>query len=104
MQALSPQNENGTFHHGSTILSYRFYLKQFEQQALEKYKIAKVVTLETTGNNKKPRALQLTTQTDNPETVRLFNLLYDLNRAKNELFDPLEIFHEEDQDLTYEYI
>jgi hypothetical protein len=60
-------------------------------QLLVKFKIAELIN-KTTNNNKSAEALQLTTKTDNRDTVRVYKILHEKNKEAGEKFDPLKIF------------
>ena len=51
-----------------------------------------VMANKKTSNNRVAEALQLTTQTEDVETVRLFRLLYELSKKDRIMFDPLGLF------------
>lgn len=73
-----------------------FKLNFVPLKALVKFKIVQVE--KTIGaNHKNADMLVLTTQTCEPDTVRVFRLLYDLNVAANEVFDPLGMFHDAEE-------
>ena len=60
-------------------------------QLLLKFKIAELINKKT-NNNKSAEALQLTTKTDNRDTVRVYKILYEKNKEAGQKFDPLKIF------------
>ena len=67
-------------------------------KALEQTKIATIVEQKAT-NNKTAKSLKLTFETDDEDTIRVFKVLYDLNIGRSDVFDPLKMFHlDEDQD------
>ena len=43
-------------------------------------------------------ALRLTTVAPDNQTMKLFKVLYEKMRALNKVFDPLKIFHDEEED------
>ena len=51
-----------------------------------------VMANKKTSNNRVAEALQLTTQTEDVETVRLFRLLYELSKKDRIMVDPLGLF------------
>ena len=55
------------------------------------FKIAELINKKT-NNNKSAEALQLTTKTDNRDTVRVYKILIERNKADGYKFDPLKIF------------
>ena len=42
--------------------------------------------------------LRLTTVAPDNQTLKLFKVLYEKMRAVNKVFDPLKIFHDEEED------
>ena len=60
-------------------------------QVLVKYEIAEK-TNERSENGVLAEKLELTKQSENRETIRLFQLLYEKFKLENQIFDPLGIF------------
>lgn len=48
------------------------------------------------NKNRTAASIVVTRQTDNPAIFRLFKLMYQKLRAKSQVFDPLNQFHDED--------
>ena len=46
------------------------------------------------ASNRKVKALKLTTETDDKDTVRVFRMLFELSANTGGVFDPLNIFLE----------
>lgn len=67
------------------------YKENIALQALEKFGIAEVVS-KMGGNNKPVKSLKFITETDNPDVVRLMELISDAMKEKNIMFDPLKLF------------
>ena len=64
-------------------------------KALEEAKIAMIVN-QKSNNNKDFKALKLTTETDDKDTIRVFQILFDLNRKNGDIFDPLSMFGQDE--------
>ena len=60
-----------------------------------KYKVG-VLSTKKSPNGLKADMLTLTKTTDDRETVRLFKMLYQKFRAINTVFDPLDLFHNQE--------
>ena len=61
-----------------------------------KFKIAEMINKKT-NNNKFAEALQLTTKTENTDTVRIFRILFDKNMEDGYKFDPLSLFSQNEK-------
>ena len=56
-------------------------------------KLAKAVDQQV-ANNRKVKALKLTTETDDRDTIRIFKMLFEKITKDGGVFDPLNIFVE----------
>ena len=56
-------------------------------------KLAKAVDQQV-ANNRKVKALKLTTETDDKDTLRIFKMLFEKIAKNDGVFDPLNIFVE----------